>query len=954
MAVVMIAGMHRAGTSMVTRLLNHCGLYLGEERELLPADSDNMEGFWENDLFVKINDQILTTLKGTWYKPPKRWSGWELSPDFLPIHDRAVRLIQQFDSYQNWGWKDPRNSITLPFWQHLIPGLKLIVCLRNPIEVADSLAYRDRFTKRFGLDLWHTYYQDLLFFSTPENRLITHYDSYFSDSPAELQRVLDYVGISKEKNVIQNACLTVLPFLKHNHTTLDKLIAGAVPLKTINLYAEMCVHAGPIYLNALAAHSLVVKDADRIVTTRNEYDLLLGLIKKLPSQKTLTTKIIEISKSLHQIFAQKTGSNFNVVEKINTLTEKILGSNVENTALTLRKSSPRLVSYGSWLKNFSRLLIHVLSIRNRAAFLEIWKKIRYHLEFTICYRYWIPRSEPRLATMLKLQETSSVFQFHPLISVVMPVYNPSPKILDEAIRSVRMQSYPYFELCIADDVSLDPQIRSLVKKHAHEDGRIKYIFRELNGHISEATNSALQMATGDFFALLDHDDKLHPLALYYVAEEIIAHPDAEVIYSDEDKLDVSGRRISPYFKPDFNYDLFLSQNMISHLGVYRTATVRAIGGFRIGFEGSQDYDLALRVLDHIEPQQIYHIPRILYHWRISDYSVAAQIYEKPYAFEAARRAIGEHLKRKGVDAFVYAIPRFSAYRVKYALPVPQPSVEIIIFSEGPSAMLRDCVKAILTATRYDNYIISLLINEQDGALDLSWISILDEKHRVAIVQNDPKILQAEAVNRQAKNSRTDLICILDEKIQDYSAEWLSELISHAVRPGVGAAGPKILKSKGNHVYSAGMVLGIRDLTSNLFFDMPAHDPGYFGWAELQRDTTILSPACFIVRRSHYLDVGGFADTLCSQHYMCIDFFLRLHEKGLRNIYEPYSSVTYSSHDSTGADVDKDMDYGKLNGDQEYIKAQWQAWIDHDPSFNPNLDLKNGQIVLTQRLRNNHV
>src|SRR4029079_13505447 len=229
----------------------------------------------------------------------------------------------------------------------------------------------------------------------------------------------------------------------------------------------------------------------------------------------------------------------------------------------------------------------------------------------------------------------------PLISVLMPVYNTNPQWLVEAIESVQRQLYPYWELCIADDASTDPHIRSMLDRYASADSRIKVTLRPTNGHISAASNTALKAATGEYVALMDHDDVLAEHALFWVAEVIANNPNAEFIYSDEDKVDTKGNRSTPYFKCDWNPELFLSHNMICHLGVYRTAMVRELGGFREGFEGAQDYDLALRSIERIAPKQIIHIPRVLYHWRMHQGSTAAGLAAKPYAFEAGRKAISE-------------------------------------------------------------------------------------------------------------------------------------------------------------------------------------------------------------------------------------------------------------------------------------------------------------------------
>ena len=267
------------------------------------------------------------------------------------------------------------------------------------------------------------------------------------------------------------------------------------------------------------------------------------------------------------------------------------------------------------------------------------------------YEEWIRRYDTLTdESRSRMRERIEGFEHKPLISIVMPTYNSELKWLVEAIESVRMQIYTNWELCIADDASTNKNVRPILERFAEKDVRIKVFFREKNGHISASSNSALNLVTGEYIALLDHDDLLPEHALFWVADAINNNPDAQLIYSDEDKIDKTGRRYEPYFKSDWNPDLFLSQNMISHLGVYRADLIKRVGGFREGYEGSQDYDLALRCIEQIDSHTIVHIPRILYHWRSHPGSTAQAGSEKNYALYAGERALNDHFTRIGVSA----------------------------------------------------------------------------------------------------------------------------------------------------------------------------------------------------------------------------------------------------------------------------------------------------------------
>ncbi|MFP2934559.1 glycosyltransferase family 2 protein, partial [Pyxidicoccus sp. 3LG] len=292
----------------------------------------------------------------------------------------------------------------------------------------------------------------------------------------------------------------------------------------------------------------------------------------------------------------------------------------------------------------------------------------------------------------ELRRAVEALPYKPLVSVVMPTYDTPEVWLRRALDSVRAQLYPHWELCIADDASPSPDVRRVLEEYASRDARIRFVIRPANGHISVASNSALALARGEFVALLDHDDELPEDALVRVVETLNAHPDADIVFSDEDKLDEQGRRYDPYFKPEWNLDLFRSQNLISHLGVYRTERLREIGGFRQGFEGSQDYDLALRVVERTTPERIHHVPRVLYHWRAIPGSTALDVGEKGYASTSARRALQEHLDRTASGGRIEPGPNGALHRVRYPLPTPPPTVTVILHTHEDADARREALR----------------------------------------------------------------------------------------------------------------------------------------------------------------------------------------------------------------------------------------------------------------------
>ncbi|HEX8117241.1 MAG TPA: glycosyltransferase, partial [Pyrinomonadaceae bacterium] len=385
-------------------------------------------------------------------------------------------------------------------------------------------------------------------------------------------------------------------------------------------------------------------------------------------------------------------------------------------------------------------------------------RLRLHRD-SAAYREWVAKCDTLTdADRARIAELSEALSYKPLFSVLMPVYNVDEVWLRRAVESALGQLYARWELCVADDRSTRPHVRRVLEEYAARDPRVRVVFREENGHISRASNTALGMARGEFVALLDHDDELAEHALYTVAEELNAHPEADLVYSDEDMLE-GGRRLDPFFKPDWSPDLLLSLNVISHLGVYRTSLVREVGGFREGFEGSQDYDLALRVTERAPASHVRHVPHVLYHWRRIPGSLAAGAGEKEYAHPAARRVINEHLRRKGVKAEVTS-GLGTLHRVIYSLPSPPPPVSIILAAAcGPAAV--EAVELLLARTDYAALELLLIASEgvEENAASLH---VGDERVRLIRHRQDSQGSYSlpGLINAAADEAAGDLLCVM--------------------------------------------------------------------------------------------------------------------------------------------------------------------------------------------------
>ena len=523
----------------------------------------------------------------------------------------------------------------------------------------------------------------------------------------------------------------------------------------------------------------------------------------------------------------------------------------------------------------------------------------------------------------------------PLISVVMPVYNPPLRFLKEAVDSVKNQAYPNWELCIADDASSDSDVGEFLRELAAQDIRIKLVFREQNGHIVAASNSALKLATGEFIALLDHDDVIPGDALYWMVDAINRHPGAAMLYSDEDKIGLDGKRCDPYFKSDWNLELFLSQNMISHLGVYRRSLVEEVGGFRPGYEGSQDYDLALRCVLKLEPSQIVHIPRVLYHWRILPGSTALSPNEKSYAQKAGERALSNFLLASEVGGRVESLPN-GYYRIHPKLPEALPMVSLIIPTRNALPLVRQCVESILSKTTYSNYEILLIDNGSDDPAALAYFAELNQHKRIRVIRDDGEFNYAALNNRAVALANGEVIGLINNDIEIISPGWLEEMVGLVLRVGVGAVGAKLWYPD-ETLQHGGVIVGLGGVAGHAHWGIGRQDPGYFGRAVLTQVLSAVTAACLVVRKSVYEQVDGLDETHLKIAFNDVDFCLKLAEAGYRNLWTPYAELYHHESATRGAD-DSPEKKARFSSEVAYMHLRWGHLFLSDPYYNVNLTL----------------
>lgn len=549
----------------------------------------------------------------------------------------------------------------------------------------------------------------------------------------------------------------------------------------------------------------------------------------------------------------------------------------------------------------------------------------------------------------------------PLISIIVPVYNAQPQFLREMIASVKAQLYQNWELCIADDASSLPEIIYILTEQADGDPRIKWVRRERNGNISAASNTALGMATGTFLALLDHDDVLAETALYEVAVVLNAHPDAELIYSDEDKIDGQGRRYDPYFKPDFSYDLLLGQNFISHLGVYRRDTVVELGGFKIGMEGSQDYDLVLRLVhsSFCSSERTHHIPAVLYHWRQDKDGGSFSQAQRERCVAAARQSIANQLAVASSGAAeVLPNPKVADWtRIRWPIPTEAPLVSIIIPTRDRSDLMRQCVDGLLRRTSYRNFEVIVVDN---GSVEEETLTLLDDLRLidgVKILKVDGEFNYSRLNNKAAELAGGDVLLLLNNDVDVIEEEWLTEMVSLVSRDGVAAVGAKLLYADGR-IQHAGVRLGGGHFTAETGIAahsghlLGRHDPGYFGHLILTRDVSAVTGACLAVRKDVFLEVGGFNEKDLKVAFNDVDLCLRIRAAGYRILWTPFAELYHYESASRGSDMAPDK-ADRFLEECKYMLKTWKNELMSDPFYNVNLESRSGDCSLSyppRRLR----
>ena len=571
------------------------------------------------------------------------------------------------------------------------------------------------------------------------------------------------------------------------------------------------------------------------------------------------------------------------------------------------------------------------------------------------YGGWIKYNEPKDADLKKQMKVK--FKIAPKISVIVPMYNTKEKFFKDLVKCMINQTYSNWELCLADG---SPKQNENLKKYIEQDERIKYKFLGKNKGIAGNTNAAIEMATGDYIALLDHDDILADYALYEVVYAINKFPNSEFLYSDEDKIDENDNRYDAYFKPDFAPDTLRCQNYICHFSIFRKDLMEKLQGFRADYDGAQDYDIFLRMSETAKPENITHIPKILYHWRVHSESTAKlNSNAKNYAFEAGKKAIEDHLKRVGLDGTVSEGCIEGIYRVDYKV-IGNPKVSIVIPNKDGKDILKVCIDSVLEKTTYQNYEIIVVENNSDSEEIFEYYKeiIKNEKIRVVNYNTGKEILSDEEcsleftsknrrevkpgfnysaiINFGVKNATGEYSIQLNNDTELMTPNWLELMVGFCQREDVGAVGAK-LYFPDETIQHAGIIVGIGGIAGNRFKSIPKSGHGYFAQESMIENLSAVTGACLMAKTKIYEEVDWMDESLAVA-FNDVDFCLKIREKGYLVVFNPFVEFWHFESKSRGQE-DSPEKIKRFQGEICRFEQKWGDILDEgDPYYNINLSL----------------
>ena len=550
------------------------------------------------------------------------------------------------------------------------------------------------------------------------------------------------------------------------------------------------------------------------------------------------------------------------------------------------------------------------------------------------YIEWFDKHKATEEQLDRQRKISKDFKYRPLISILLPTYNTNPTYLRSCIDSVLSQSYDNWELCISDDNSTSEQTKDVIKEYVEKYDNIIVTFRKENGHISKSSNTALSMAKGDYISLLDHDDILPPNALFEVVNAINKNPEVDLIYTDEDKIDHEGNHIEPFFKPDWSPDFMNSCNMITHFATMKANIIRGVNGFTVGTHGAQDWDLFLKIA--AKTNNIYHIPKILYHWRKSETSTAMNADSKPYAYINQKNVLRSSVRQRKENAYIDSHVALGFWRKKYVIPT-NPLVSIIIPTKNNFKYIKKCIESIIENTTYPYFeIIIVDTGSTDSQVNNFYGKLINDNENIQIVKYKKKFNFSDACNYGADNSNGEYLLFLNNDTEVITHDWIQSLLEHAQRPEVGMVGPKLI-FEDKTIQHAGIVLSERDIAFHPFYGQDERvDIFTYIYTANIRNVSAVTAACSMVSRKKFDEAGGF-DPKLRVTYNDVDLNLKLRKKGYYNLYTPYAELFHYESKSVGRINTSERDSTELQEAQNEMRKRWGNYLKRDPFYNDNFE-----------------
>jgi GT2 family glycosyltransferase len=991
---VLVAGMHRSGTSAVTRAVNLLGVPLTDPADLMPGNEGNAHGYWESIRLSDFDERLLNDVSSTWATPPYPFDRQRLVHD-TEVVDAARRLLADVAGQPPWVWKDPRICLLLPFWKEVLDHRPVIVMVhRDPLEVAESISRRHALSVPHGLALWERYvrtavrdcaglptfvlgYSDLL--ARPEQRL------------RELAMFLAGHRLPVDPEVeLTPALASLRPESRHERANPD-MPRDRVPTPQHELLARLDALSGPHdhlplldlgdeteWVDALLSsrRGLYIANqrlAEQRLSTQHEQNLRRAAeeqVEELAAAQDELARVRSECSTLQDDVARLQTAHDEVRAALDAAQD--LAREAEergdraamevDAAVAAAEAAGRAVDVmrrsTSWRisapvralaplkravdrrRGTGTLMRGTVDHLRREGVAETMRRARSELRSLPHqhhdYDEWVERFDTLApAERARVEAAVASLDHAPLISVVMPVYNSDPKHLERAVESVRGQIYPYWQLCLADDASTSVETTAALERLARSDNRISLVRRELNGGIAAATNTALAQADGEFVCFVDHDDELVPTALYVVAQALERDPELDLLYSDEDKIDEQGQRYEPYFKPDYNPELLVAQNYFNHLTVVRRALVEKVGGLRLDLEGAQDHDLVLRLVEATAAGRIAHLPYVLYHWRQFGGATSFSREHAKRAAAAGTRAVQEHLDRTGQRAMALVDPRTPGWqRVQWAPPDPLPEVTVVIPTRDRLPLLRTCVGGLLERTDYGALRVLVADNDSDEPETLEYLDSLRGGERTDVVAVPGPFNYSAINNRAVEQVTSPFVLLLNNDIEVDGPNWLREMVGLATRDGVGAVGAKLYYGN-SAVQHAGVVLGVGGVAGHAHKYRPAHETGYFGRLILTQEVAAVTGACLLTPTDLWRRLGGLDEKNLTVAFNDVDYCLRVREAGYRVVWAANAELRHLESISRGRE-ESAQQVARFNREAAWMKRRWGKALQEDPTYSPNL------------------